>query len=141
MKVILLQWITYSPVSTYFLYCTSRVIGATGTVRENRLREVSFSNKKTFAKLERGTTEACATEELLLVRWNDNRLVTVLTNQVDLNASKSCKRWSASQKKHLVIRMPGPIATYNQNMGGIDLSDQMVAMVAQRNGGHCLHGL
>ena len=110
-----------------FAQLTARGIGATGTVRENRLREVSFSNKKTFAKLERGVTEACVTDELLLVRWNDNRPVTVLTNHVNINARKSCTRWSASQKKHLVIQMPGPIATYNQNMGGIDLFDQMVA--------------
>lgn len=86
---------------------------------------MSFCNKKTFAKPERATTEACVTDELLLVSWNDNRLVTVLTNHVDMNASKFCTSWSASQKKHLVIRMP--IATYNQNMGSIDLFDQMVA--------------
>lgn len=106
---------------------TSKGIGATGTIRENRLAAAPLTDRKTFQKTSRGTTEALTTDNLLLVRWNDNRPVTVLTNYVPLKPSVKCKRWSTKEKKHISLDMPFPLDAYNKQMGGVDLFDQMVS--------------
>ncbi|KAF0287013.1 putative RNA-directed DNA polymerase from transposon BS [Amphibalanus amphitrite] len=55
-------------------------LGGCGTVRENRLGGAPFSDKKVLEKKQRGTMEWLSDGDNLVVRWNDNRVVTVATN-------------------------------------------------------------
>src|SRR5436190_24281648 len=68
-----------------------------------------------------------SSNKLLAVRWNDNSVVTVLTNCDTLNPKKIASRYSRTEKKKITIDVPGPIAKYNTNMGGVDLCDEFVA--------------
>lgn len=119
--------ITCSPPMTFFDILSEKGIGCTGTLRENRLGQAPLSEKKEFQKLPRGSTESVTDGKLLITRWNDNRCVTVLTNCVAMGTPQRCSRWSSKEKKHLVLKIPQPLAQYNKNMGGVDLFDQMVA--------------
>ncbi|KAF2889397.1 hypothetical protein ILUMI_08138, partial [Ignelater luminosus] len=66
-------------------------------------------------------------DTLEIVRWNDNVVVTVVTNCIPLEPMKTTVRYSRVEKKKIDIRMPDSVASYNQHMNGIDLNDQFVS--------------
>ena len=106
---------------------TRRGIGGCGTVRENRLRGIPFSEKRVFERKERGAMEWMSDGENVVVRWNDNRMVTVATNCISLEPSYSASRYVKKEGGRVQISMPAPFYMYNKNMGGVDLFDQSVA--------------
>lgn len=55
-------------------------IGCTGTVRNNRTENCPLPDPKTFKKTRRGTYAYKNTEDMIVVRWNDNNIVTVASN-------------------------------------------------------------
>ena len=61
------------------------------------------------------------------MRWNDNNVVTLLSNCFGVQPVTQVKRWSASEKKHIQIPMPNLISQYNRFMGGTDRMDQNIA--------------
>ncbi|XP_033231513.1 piggyBac transposable element-derived protein 3-like [Belonocnema kinseyi] len=62
-------------------------------------------------------------QKLLLVRWNDNSVVTVATNNCTIEPLVSAKRYNRKEKRKESIPQPKVIAEYNQHMGGVDLHD------------------
>lgn len=67
--------------------------GGTGTLRENRLpKEARFINKSDMSKLERASMESKSDGKLNVVRWNDNAVVTVITNCIPLKPLKNVSR-------------------------------------------------
>ncbi|KAJ4437596.1 hypothetical protein ANN_17741 [Periplaneta americana] len=62
--------------------------------------------------------------KLLICRWNDNSVVTVVTNCDSVLPVSNVQRYSSSQKKNVAISQPAAITNYNINMGGTDLMDQ-----------------
>ncbi|GBN85927.1 PiggyBac transposable element-derived protein 2 [Araneus ventricosus] len=57
-------------------------IAGTGTIRENRLEHSPLPPKKSMKKASRGTFEYACSEDLVIVKWNDNTAVSVATNKV-----------------------------------------------------------
>jgi hypothetical protein len=107
---------------------TSMQIGGTGTLRENRCHaSMKLPDKTSWKKKPRFETVTSASRDLLLVRWKDNNIVTVLTNCDAMEPSMKSKRYSRSEKKTVSVQIPGPIAQYNAKMGGVDLNDQFVS--------------
>lgn len=114
---------------------------ATGTVRENRTGIVvkkgrgknatvksikpDLTDVKTMMRLPRGSWELSfdRVNEVLAVRWNDNSVVTVLSNHLKHEPLHSAKRFDRKEKKMGQIEMPHPIYEYNRTMGGVDLFD------------------
>lgn len=78
-------------------------------------------------KKPRGEIATSSTGKFLAVRWNDNNVVTALTNCDNIHPMKKCNRYSRTEKKVLSVEVPGPIARYNSNMGGVDIADQFLA--------------
>jgi hypothetical protein len=68
--------------SSYGLFVTLREMGirATGTTLEGRCGDAPFTDKKKFKKTKRGTYKYCSDQSVNAVRWNDNNVVTMLTN-------------------------------------------------------------
>ena len=64
---------------------------------------------------------------MLALRWNDNNVVTMLSNCFGVEPLTQARRWSAADKKHVQIPMPHMVAQYNRFMGGTDRMDQNVA--------------
>lgn len=107
---------------------TERGLGGTGTLRENRVnyQTLPLQDKRSFSREVRGKSQIISNGKLNLVRWNDNNVVTVLTNCVH-GGPKSASRYSSSEKKRISVQMPLAISEYNTHMGGIDLFDEFIS--------------
>lgn len=66
---------------------------------------------------------------MLAIRWNDNNVVTMLSNCFGIHPLGNVKRWSAVNQKHVNITQPHMIAQYNVFMGGTDRMDQNIAKI------------
>lgn len=104
-------------------------ISATGTVRANRMEKCPLLDQDNLKKDTRGTFDHRLDRKsgMLAVRWNDNNVVTMLSNCFGIQPVVQAKRWSSSEKKHVLIPMPQLISKYNHYMGGTDRMDQNIA--------------
>ncbi|CAH0713964.1 unnamed protein product, partial [Brenthis ino] len=102
---------------------------ATGTIRENRTMNKNLINTKSLQKKERGSFDYNFDQkyEVLLVRWNDNSVVNVATNNAKIEPLVTAKRYDRKIKKMVNVPQPQVIADYNKNMGGVDLHDNGIA--------------
>lgn len=102
---------------------------ATGTVRENRTNNCPLENTKEIGKKERGTYDSAHDENsgISLVRWNDNSVVTTISNHYNELPISTAKRYNRKEKKDMNINQPNIIRVYNKYMGGVDLHDNGVA--------------
>ncbi|XP_050305583.1 piggyBac transposable element-derived protein 3-like [Anthonomus grandis grandis] len=105
-----------------------RNIKGTCTVRENRIPQSPFSNAAVLKKKTRDTFEwGVADNEIALCKWNGNSVVTLATNVCLVLPVNKVKRFSQAEKKHVYIDQPQLIKAYNENMGGVDRSDQNIS--------------
>ncbi|XP_033228842.1 piggyBac transposable element-derived protein 3-like [Belonocnema kinseyi] len=112
---------------SYKLFCLLKENGfyATGTIRENRTCNSTMETVKSIKKKNRGTYDFSFDNEqkILLVRWNDNSVVTVATNNCTIEPLVNAKRYNRKEKRKESITQPKVIAEYNQHMGCVDLHD------------------
>ena len=109
-------------------------IGATGTLRTNR-REVpptvvQLQNALKCSDVPRGTGYYIRSQHDVYVCWRDNNVVCVMSNQYPGHSDGTIKRRGRSQSgvyESLEIPLPSPIKHYNQFMGGVDKSDQLIS--------------
>lgn len=109
---------------------TNRGLKATGTIRENRTSKCPLPPKKDFKKTDRGTFAHKSSEpkQILVCKWNDNSVVTVASNSGTIEPLHNAKRFSQALKKYIHLEQPDLIKTYNENMGGVDRSDQNIGL-------------
>ena len=67
------------------------------------------------------------TRRNLVCRWNDNSVVTVVSNVHGVFPLQKAERWSRVEKRHVEIDQPNAIKLYNSSMGGTDRMDQNIA--------------
>jgi hypothetical protein len=101
---------------------------ATGTIRDNRVKKCPLSTKLQTKNEKRGYFDFRYDAEnlVLLVRWKDNSLVTMITNYDCIQPMAKVKRWSKEQKEKIDVPQPRLFAAYNNAMGDVDLLDQAV---------------
>ena len=84
-------------------------IGATRTIRVNRTGETPLLDPSCMEKKARSTY--CHAKEkdsgCILVRWNDNSVVTLASTCYGVNPVRSASRWSNSEKKRIFIKSAG----------------------------------
>ena len=104
--------------------------GAIGTVRCNRLEKCPLTNSKVFSKLPRGCEEHSLekNEKIFVVKWKDNRLVSVASYEHGLRPLKKVDRYSATEKKEIAVSMPNVLCMYNRHMGGVDRVDENISL-------------
>ncbi|XP_068240152.1 piggyBac transposable element-derived protein 3-like [Palaemon carinicauda] len=87
--------------------------GATGTLRANRVEKFPLTINKTFEKLPRGSEERFLDRDsqILVVRWNDNRVVSIGSNEHGTFPMKKVERYSTREKKKVSIGCPRMIDT------------------------------
>ena len=103
-------------------------IGGTGTARENRIpKDCILTPSAKMNKLKRGSISSVCTEDVALVRWTDNKSVTMMSNTHGVEPMQKVTRWSRQEKKKVTVDMPYSVAVYNRTMGGVDLHDQFVS--------------
>ena len=100
----------------------SRGLGYTGTVMSNRME------RKALAKQPRASTayRLDKTTYTIVVAWNDNRPVYMISSVFGVNPIGSCQRWSAAEKKKVPLAVPNLVTKYNMFMGGVDRMDQNI---------------
>ena len=101
-------------------------IKATGTIRDDRLMGCPIESKPIMAKKERGDFDYRSTKDLMVIRWNDNSVVTICSNSVGVRPLFPAKRWVKGRGK-VLVGAPNAIKAYNSSMGGVDLLDQALA--------------
>lgn len=102
-----------------------------GTVQCNRkgLPKDMSKNSANVKKLKRGESLKRMKGNMLAVTWKDTRVVNVLSNlpKDDCLGDTQTDRRTKKDGELITIPKPNIIQTYNQHMGGVDLSDQRIA--------------
>lgn len=108
---------------------TEKEFLATGTIRENRTLACPLETNKIISKKQRGSYSAAYDEPsgISLARWNDNSVVTVISNCHNVQPLNTAKRYNRKEKKIENINQPAVISEYNKYMGGVDLHDNAIA--------------
>lgn len=98
---------------------------ATGTLMYNRLQNIIFSPDKDF---KRGQyEELCSPDgKMVAIKWKDNSSVVMLSSVCGSEPVTLVKRWSKSEDLFIDVECPAAIVTYNKNMGGVDLLNQLM---------------
>ena len=115
----------------HFLAANS--IRASGTVRGNRTGNCPIASKKEIDKFKRGEMDYRTTGsgELTIVGWKDNKSVYVASNCDSVEPMSSVQRWNKETKGKISVTQPYLIDQYNKGMGGVDRTDQNIAIVSQ----------
>ena len=102
-------------------YLSSMGMGTIGTVRCNRLGNCPLKTTD-LKKSERGDMEYTydSTGRIAVVKWNDNAVVTTVSNFVGDSPLNQARRWSKSKSAYITIQQPHMIKLYNTSMGGTD---------------------
>ena len=110
----------------------SRGCFAPGTVRENRIGFPSHLGNKLTNKDTRSTMRWHRDGQLVFVKWKDTKDVCVISTFYEATATDMVKRRKKVDGKYeeLEVSIPPPINNYNANMGGVDLSDQLIQYYA-----------
>lgn len=104
--------------------------GTTGTMRVNRIPDdCPLTDKKLFKNFERGHFESkiCKNNAVMMVRWNDNAVVTIASTSYGVNPLATVKRYSKSQKAIVNVNQPIAVKAYNAHMGGTDRMDEDIS--------------
>ena len=101
-------------------------IRVTGTAREGRIAGAPFTKKKQFKKNPRGNYENLGDGSVYMVRWNDNNVVTTLSNFDHTFPVKHVERHIKGQPGKTLVNQPRMIANYTAGMGGVDLMDRLL---------------
>lgn len=109
---------------------SEKQIAGTGTVRQNRLNRVNIIGKKDMEKktVARGTSHLMFRRDQVLVAWKDNKAVYAASNKHAGASNKECRRWCRTTSKYIMMGIPNMISEYNENMCGVDVLDNMVAV-------------
>ena len=102
---------------------------ATGTLRANRTMKAPLKSIEQMRKLDHGAMDAVAdkTTGIHLVRWNDNKVVTVASNVTGKHPVVNCRRFSQKKRERISLPQPQAIHVYNKGVGGVDRCDQNIA--------------
>ena len=101
-----------------------------GTVRCPRLLGCSFKSDKDLQSEGRGSCDYRTEvgQNIVAVKWYDNRSVHLISSYVGKHPNNQVARWSVADKKCIQIPRPAIVEEYNKSMGGVDLSDMLVAL-------------
>ncbi|XP_066959282.1 piggyBac transposable element-derived protein 2-like [Macrobrachium rosenbergii] len=98
---------------------------ASGTLRENRLKNCTLKSTNDMKKETRGSYDYRfdTSEEVLMVKWLHNKCVTVGTNYDTVEPLAKVQRWIKTSKSKGSVPQPNAIFNYNKCMGGVDHHD------------------
>ena len=101
-----------------------------GTINNNRLHGAPLKSEKELKKQGRGSEDSVVetTRNLSLVRWYDNKCVTMISSYIGNQDGNNVQRYDRSKKQHISVNQPSIIAVYNKSMGGVDLMDMLCSL-------------
>ena len=75
----------------------------TGTVRDNRTMNCPLTSMNEMKKKERGSMDYRSCDDISVVRWNDNAVVTLCSNVAVVNPVATAKRWKHGVGKSVCL--------------------------------------
>lgn len=129
-----------TPFSVYcdnFFTCPSLLsslqeknVKITGTARQNRIDKCPLMDAKSCKKQPRGFYDyrLDTNDKICAVRWNDNNVVTMLSNEFGVHPVQKARRYSVAAKQKIDIDQPNVVHQYNRFMGGVDRLDANVGV-------------
>lgn len=106
-------------------------IWSLGTIRANRLGGCEFSSDAVLKRRGRGSHEEqegkVENTKIRIVKWYDNRAVTLASSYSSGRPISSVRRWDKSTKQYIDVDRPHIVADYNRCMGGVDALDALIA--------------
>jgi hypothetical protein len=104
-------------------------IAATGTLRSNRDLKAPLKSSNQMEQEERGSYDFLleTTSQTSVVRWKDNKCVTVASTYAGVNPMGTAQRYIRSEGRRRGIQIPYSFQVYNFAMGGVDRFDQNIA--------------
>ncbi|KAE8288363.1 hypothetical protein D5F01_LYC12232 [Larimichthys crocea] len=119
--------ITVVPESEMYAHdtdCDSDQSDDEATGYHNCLPSRLLKTPQTFKKTPRGDAEYLVEAEKLIVKWNDNSMVSNMEKEFTKTEAKGWIKQKLTMDK---VRQPKCIQDYNTHMGGMDLHDQFVS--------------
>ncbi|KAK2724715.1 hypothetical protein QYM36_001265 [Artemia franciscana] len=108
-----------------------------GTVCQNRLSGCQLMEEKELKRFDQGHVDwrVEKSTEVCLVRWYDNKAVTLVSNYVAVEPKDTCRRWGSSEKdrnrkdceRKVEIERTAVIKEYKY-MSGVDLADMLIEL-------------
>ena len=83
---------------------------------------------KDMRKKERGHYDYKSSDDVIAVKWHDNKCVTLLSNAIGVELEGAVKRYDKHHRGKIDTPCPSIVLAYNKHMGGIDLSDMLVSL-------------
>jgi len=108
---------------------TEDSLAATGTIREVRTggaNNVLVNSKDMKKKGKRGDFDYCSDGTVYVVKWYDNSLVSVASNNLTHEPVQTANR-RVKGSSNVAVNQPFLIRQYNEGMGGVDLMDRLLA--------------
>ncbi|KAG7219363.1 hypothetical protein INR49_019095 [Caranx melampygus] len=120
---------------TLFTDLSKKNIGCCGTIRKNLMGIPQTQTNELPKKAERGDLRWIRRGKLLFVKWMDTREVTMCSTVHQAYSGQTVNRKvkEAGVWKNKPIPVPDCIMDYNQNMGGVDLSDALIGSCGIRH--------
>lgn len=108
-----------------------------GTIMRNRVpRDVTLDlkNDKELAREGRGSHDVLvgSNSELALTKWFDNKPILFLSTQYAAEQVDQCRRYDRKIRQYIQVPRPEVVKEYNSHMGGVDLTDRMLAVCPAR---------
>lgn len=103
-------------------------VRATGTVREHRTGGAHHKLVPSAAmkKKERGSFDYVSDGTVFVCKWHDNSVVCVASNYLNHEPVHTATR-RVKQQPSASVKQPFLIRKYNESMGGVDLTDRLLA--------------
>lgn len=69
--------------------------------------------------------------QIAIVKWYDNKPVILASSVEGKLPMGQCRRWSKKDKEYVPVSRPLIVESYNENMGGVDMLDRIIATYRQ----------
>ena len=92
------------------------------------MRQSRSAIDRDMKKKERGHYDYKSSEDVIVIKWHNNKCVTLLSNAVGVEPEGAVKRYDKHHKCKMDIPCPSIVLAYNKYMRGIDLSDMLVSL-------------
>lgn len=118
--------------TNYQLLHDLRLLGyrATGTIPENRTKKCPVTAVKVMRKKPRAQYDYRfdTKNEITIVRWKDNNVVTMGSKFDNIEPLGKVKRWCNARKQKVEVNIPTLFTNYNRGMGGVGQMDQSISL-------------
>ena len=107
-------------------------ISVTGTIMKNMIPKEAkpmLKSPESMKKEGRGSINQIVREDkkICIIQWFDNKEVLTASSEFGSDPVDICRRWSKVDNAYINVQRPAIIKQYNEKMGGVDLSDRMIA--------------